>query len=450
MNDVKQFYQSGAFSIKDPNVRPEILPYIQWECRDFCWKFPAVISNLSEIYFTDASQYFDIAWETGVAITNYTFSSKDELDNIRMGLVEIGEGEQLLMDEAYLSMAVRNDTGRPNISPMLNVFPIYRVPLNSSIDIRLFPFDGDGDYVRCHFDTFPGPGSLESHIVLNEVYMKDACVMTLHADSLNFQPGDNLQVYVYGEDFSSIPVQLTGSSTYVSTGPFSRTPLLLSVFVGNSTWSSCAESGPKFLADRTLTPFTNDSYNMYFRNAKFHFKTVSDTDRILVTVPPFMVFHTNALGMMGELDYINDTSMKGIHQVCGQAYSKDGVPGESRCTVLMLDEPDECKVANPCDHGGICENYFKHTVCTYPDGPVYYQNHWLDRKATARIVEPEQDRTAVCVGVPVGLSLLLLLIIVAVTFYLKRYFTDRFTRRTAVEPEKNVEKNDEHKGLRQP
>lgn len=30
------------------------------------------------------------------------------------------------LGEAHLSMAIRNDTNRPNISPLLNVFPVYR------------------------------------------------------------------------------------------------------------------------------------------------------------------------------------------------------------------------------------------------------------------------------------------------------------------------------------
>lgn len=46
---------------------------------------------------------------------------------------------------------------------------IFRVPLGCHIDIKLFPFDGDGDYVRCHWEEFPRDKKYGKGVVLYEV-----------------------------------------------------------------------------------------------------------------------------------------------------------------------------------------------------------------------------------------------------------------------------------------
>ncbi|KAH3845155.1 hypothetical protein DPMN_087428 [Dreissena polymorpha] len=169
-------------------------------------------------------------------------------------------------------MAVRNDTKRANISPLVNVLPVYRVPLGCNITIRLFPFDGDGDRVTCHWQKYPEENSTTSSAFLNS----------------------------------------------------------LRVFVGNST-ASCQSDGPQFHPEGTMKPYFKQSYEMdFFEKGYFvqlPFMTNNQNDTILTSGPRYMIYSTErniTLVNIGEWDHINDTTMKGIHQACGMAYSDDG------------------------------------------------------------------------------------------------------------------------------
>lgn len=45
---------------------------------------------------------------------------------------------------------------------------IDRVPLGCSIDVSVFPFDGGGDYAKCHWQYFPKTSDKEYRAILNE------------------------------------------------------------------------------------------------------------------------------------------------------------------------------------------------------------------------------------------------------------------------------------------
>ncbi|KAH3845160.1 hypothetical protein DPMN_087433 [Dreissena polymorpha] len=163
------------------------------------------------------------------------------------------------LGEAYLSMAVRNDTKRPNISPLVNVLPVYRLPLGCNITIRLFPFDGDGDRVACYWQTYPDANSPSSTAVLNS----HTCEIFVSATRSNFKTGDLITLSLYAEDYSSSLVEFTGASRYITSGPFCRIPIKLRVIVGNS-FASCHSDGPTFNPEGTLPPYFKRSYEMEF------------------------------------------------------------------------------------------------------------------------------------------------------------------------------------------
>ncbi|XP_045187707.2 uncharacterized protein LOC123545451 [Mercenaria mercenaria] len=148
----------------------------------------------------------------------------------------------------------------------------------------------------------------------------------------------------------------------------------------------------------------------------------------------------------GVWNNLTDPTMKGIHQACGAAYTVDGIPGESRCAVLMVNDLNEC-LSNPCNRepGGICDNLFDYYTCTYPGDPTYDGSKWTGPCEPERIVGKADDNLGVKVGLPVGLSLLLLLIVVGVTMYLKRYWTEKL-KNSVVEPE-TPKVNGENKGI---
>ncbi|XP_060570996.1 uncharacterized protein LOC132729287 [Ruditapes philippinarum] len=405
------------------------------------WRFrtgnASVDIDLSDLYFTDIGVLHEIAYETGVGITTVLFDPKEDTANILLSLMDSSNVALGGLGNGHLNMAVRNDTKRANISPLLNVFPVYRIPLGCSSVFRLFPFDGDGDFVKCHWDSFPLRSDKEIHAVLNE----DLCELTVQAVAPIFQAGDTLHISLYAEDYSRFPVKLTGDSNDITTGPFSRTPLKLIVYIGNAS-VNCDKS-PTFTRKGTLIPYFKRSYILPFQHAlvKLPFETNTETDRILTTGPRYMTFEQRQNGSQieeGVWNNLIDPSMKGIHQACGTAYTHDGIPGESRCAVLMVNDLDECK-SNPCNRapGGICDNLFEYYTCTYPGDLTYDGSKWTAPCKPERIVEKADDNLGVKVGLPVGLSLLLLLIVVGVTMYLKRYWTEKL-KNSVVEPDTPV------------
>ena len=60
------------------------------------------------------------------------------------------------------------------ISIHLSVFTsIHRVPMGCKINIKLFPFDGDGDYVKCHWEHFSNTKIDRDGFILFEVITND-------------------------------------------------------------------------------------------------------------------------------------------------------------------------------------------------------------------------------------------------------------------------------------
>lgn len=52
---------------------------------------------------------------------------------------------------------------------ILDITVYFRIPLGCHINIKLFPFDGDGDYVKCHWERFPDEKKFGQGAVLYEV-----------------------------------------------------------------------------------------------------------------------------------------------------------------------------------------------------------------------------------------------------------------------------------------
>ncbi|XP_052273147.1 uncharacterized protein LOC127873341 isoform X1 [Dreissena polymorpha] len=424
-DSVNEKFQKGVLSVQDNRIRPTIFSGYSWLCIMGCRIANQIVANLSQLYFTDASSFLETEWESGVGTAELTFDGHNK-DNIILGFADQSGSLVDGLGETHLSMAVRNDTKRANISPLVNVLPVYRVPLGCNITIRLFPFDGDGDRVTCHWQKYPEENSTTSSAFLNS----HTCELIFSAKRSHFKEGDAINVSLYAEDYSSLLVEFTGASRYITSGPFCRTPIKLRVFVGNST-ASCQSDGPQFHPEGTMKPYFKQSYEMdFFEKGYFvqlPFMTNNQNDTILTSGPRYMIYSTErniTLVNIGEWDHINDTTMKGIHQACGMAYSDDGTPGESRCGVLMLFEPDECKAStNLCGKGGICNNFFEHFTCTYPDFNVTEN---MSQSGTCNTgVTTEKGNDGLKIGLPVGLFLLLLLLLIAVTLYLKNKWSEK-------------------------
>ncbi|XP_052273432.1 uncharacterized protein LOC127873601 isoform X2 [Dreissena polymorpha] len=420
-------FNDGLLSIKDPRITTKVFANYTWMCTHGCRMQGRVISNLSQLFFIDLNSFYETKWESGVGTVDVQFDDQDDTENIRIGLTYPNGSLVSDLGEAHLNMAARNDTKRPNISPLVNVFPVYRTPKGCNITIRLFPFDGDGDNVKCYWQSLPLKDSPQSHSTLNS----ETCEVIFTATSNLINIGDVIPLSLYAEDYTDEAVEFVGSYRYITAGPFCRTPIKLMVTIGNAI--PCHTDRPVFDKELTLPLNYKHSYEAADLAKTYDkllpFGTDNLNDKILTSGPKYMIFTTKrnfTVITEGTWKDIHDLGMKGIHQACGMAYSDQGIPGESRCSVLLMFEPDECKAAiNPCGKDGVCDNYFEHFTCRYPDINLTEHQFKNGDCHYGILVWAGNDKTLLKIGLPVGLSLLLLLVIIITTCILRHYWKEK-------------------------
>ncbi|KAI8504765.1 hypothetical protein Bbelb_178830 [Branchiostoma belcheri] len=173
-------------------------------------------------------------WATGGNSFSYVFSDTQprvvSYDSCCWISVKIGGGDWNL--QTLVNPTPRNDTGRPNSSPISASAPVVRIPMQCDTAIRIPVEDPDGDKVKCRWavgydecgDICGGP--------TNMTVDEEACVLNYDTSAGMLEEGW-WAVALVMEDFSRDP-SCVGSSA-PECGPFTQTPLQFLAFVFNSS-----------------------------------------------------------------------------------------------------------------------------------------------------------------------------------------------------------------------
>ncbi|XP_045187703.2 uncharacterized protein LOC123545448 [Mercenaria mercenaria] len=374
----------------------------QWWCYRGCAS-KNVISDLSSLMFTEVTSFGGLKWEAGEETVIHTFNAADA-DDITIRFQFSNGTHSEVVEDAHLNLGIRSDTKRPNMSPSTAVLPIYRVPLGCSVEIDLFPYDGDGDYTTCRWNNILPSASLDN----------TSCKIAVHAtSSTGYRAGQQYKGSVYLEDYSSVPVNISrNGNSSVTSGPFSSAPVIFTVYVSNalSAPSNCL-SKPRFepnhaSATRSYLPLTNYSTKL---------TTTEKNVTILTVGHQGTVFHNTATSSGTEVtsDWTITGNDTGVYKTCFMVYNSNGVPGDTICDTLLTGDTDDCARNDTCTDKSCrhCKDYWQYYTCSY--------DTCNDQKLNLGLI----------VGAAVGSVILLAAIVTGICLYL-RYIKKKKTKVT--------------------
>ncbi|XP_065938380.1 integrin beta-like protein A [Magallana gigas] len=340
----------------------EVIPYY-WKCTTGC-STPRNIANTSYIC-TGASESEN--WEQGENTFTYTFPgigpyTVEFTGSDWMNLSYGSPGRWSI--GTVVNLATRNDTNKPNLSPITTGKPIYVAQYGCYNEISIPVVDPNGDDVRCRWANGTECMSICEGLPYATIDYNN-CTIRFMA---NHTSNGTFAVAVTVEDYPKSNISIDGS-IHLTTSPLSTITLQFIVETPVLPAVNCTDK-PRFvrptLAEGTI--LHTDIFKSV--NISFFSSGNSGIANIDLTVPAGMEYTSLQSDVYTNYSYVHSSwipeqNQVGFHLVCAIAKDPSGKTSKPRCITVVVNDVSPCNI-NPCEHGGRClrQDITQNYVCT--------------------------------------------------------------------------------------
>nr|XP_034306335.1 integrin beta-like protein A isoform X3 [Crassostrea gigas] len=351
----------------------EVIPYY-WKCKTGC-STPRNIANTSYIC-TGASESEN--WEQGENTFTYTFPgigpyTVEFTGSDWMNLSYGSPGRWSI--GTVVNLATRNDTNKPNLSPITTGKPIYVAQYGCYNEISIPVVDPDGDDVRCRWANGTECMSICEGLPYATIDYNN-CTIRFMA---NHTSNGTFAVAVTVEDYPKSNISIDGS-IHLTNSPLSTITLQFIVETPVLPAVNCTDK-PRFvrptLAEGTI--LHTDIFKSV--NISFFSSGSSGIANIDLTVPAGMEYTSLQSDVYTNYSYVHSSwipeqNQVGFHLVCAIAKDPLGKTSKPRCITVVVNDVSPCGI-NPCEHGGTClrQDITQNYVCTCLPG---YTGNYCD------------------------------------------------------------------------
>ncbi|CAG2257526.1 Protein jagged-1a,Fibropellin-1,Neurogenic locus notch homolog protein 2,Protein jagged-1b,Neurogenic locus notch homolog protein 1,Delta-like protein B,Fibropellin-3,Neurogenic locus notch homolog protein 4,Protein crumbs homolog 2,Protein jagged-2,Neurogenic locus notch homolog protein 3,Protein eyes shut homolog,Delta-like protein C,Protein jagged-1,Neurogenic locus Notch protein,Delta-like protein A,Delta-like protein 1 [Mytilus edulis] len=309
-------------------------------------------------------------WEQGDEFINHTFPSTDKFTVSYTGSPWIHHDYGTTGNvyfQTTIDLRVRNDTKRPNSSPVTSSLPQYQIPFDCITSIQLPVYDPDEDVTSCRWSAGVECGGVCNGLPESKLDSQ-RCILTIQPKTVTGFVHNGTYIITLTVEDSPRTTITVGSSTVNPNTALSQVPLqfvVKTVKVPTTCYDIPQITNPTPSNGQVFIVPTGETFKQ-----KIYAKFNSPAVRIqnIVTSVPYQTSNTPLHNEGGQV-YSTEFSWKpkpiqySTNIICFQAVDDRGLYSEQHCFTLLAGVEDPC-TANPCEHGGSCQVQLDSFVCT--------------------------------------------------------------------------------------